>query len=257
MPRAPSGWPRDGQAALTWAARDSNPARQMIDLPRAFALSLGQLADPAILAVLGKSLAVTLALFAALGLGLYYALTAGFAALGWSDGGMAGAAAASILAVIAFWLLFRVVALAVLNFFAEDVVRAVERRHYPAAAQVPELPFATALRASLRGLRRTVLVNLAVLPIALLLLVTGIGTALVFAAANAWLLGRELTEMVWLRHAKGASLPVGAATRLALGGIVTVLLLVPFVNLVAPVLGAASATHLVHGRRAIPENIDA
>ena len=221
----------------------------MIDLPRAFALSLGQLADPAILTILAKSLAITLALFLGLGAGLYYALTAGFAALGWSDGGLAGAAAASILAVIAFWLLFRIVALAVLQFFAEDVVRAVERRHYPAAAAVPDLPFTTALQASLKGLRRTLLVNLAVLPVALLLLVTGVGTALVFAAANAWLLGRELTEMVWLRHGGQAALPVGGATRLALGGAVTALLLIPFVNLIAPVLGAASAAHLVHGRK--------
>ena len=228
----------------------------MTDLPRALALSLGQLADPAILAILAKSLVITLALFAGLGFALYYGLTAGFAALGWTDAaGLAGAAAAALLAVVAFWLLFRIVALAVLNFFAEDVVRAVERRHYPAAAAVPDLPFAAALSTSLRGLRRTLLVNLTVLPLALVLLFTGIGTALVFAAANAWLLGRELTEMVWLRHRgkedrAGDTLPVGGGTRLMLGGIVTALLLVPFVNLVAPVLGAASAAHLVHGRRA-------
>lgn len=223
----------------------------MIDLPRAFALSLGQLADPAILAILAKSLAITLALFATLGAALYYGLTMGFAALGWSEGGMVSAAAAAILAVVAFWLLFRIVALAVLQFFAEDVVRAVERRHYPSMAEVPELPFGRALSASVRGLRRTVLVNLAVLPVALLLLVTGVGTALAFAAANAWLLGRELTEMVWMRHAAGEPLPVGRLTRLALGAIVTGLLLIPFVNLIAPVLGAASAAHLVHGRKKI------
>ena len=221
----------------------------MTDLPRAFALSLGQLADPAILAVLAKSLALTLALFAVLGASLYYGLAAGFSSLGWADGGLAGAAAA-VLAVIAFWLAFRIAALAVLQFFAEDVVRAVERRHYPAAAAEADVPFGRALGASLRGLRRTVLVNALAAPLALLLLPTGVGPAVVFGLANSWLLGRELTEMVWLRHARGQPLPLGRVTRLALGGIVTALLLIPFLNLLAPVLGAASATHLVHGRRA-------
>jgi uncharacterized protein involved in cysteine biosynthesis len=39
---------------------------------------------------------------------------------------------------------------------------------------------------------------------------------------------------------------------LALGGAVVALLTVPFVNLVAPVLGAAAATHLVHSRKGRP-----
>ncbi len=98
---------------------------------------------------------------------------------------------------------------------------------------------------------RVLAVNAIVLPLALVLLVTGIGTALLLWAANAWLLGRELTEMVWLRHRADTSdlVPVGWPTRFALGGIVAALLIVPFVNLLAPVLGAAAATHLVHRAR--------
>ena len=78
-----------------------------------------------------------------------------------------------------------------------------------------------------------------------------IGTALLFWAVNAWLLGRELMDMVWLRHQPSAATapPLGALTRLALGGIVAGMLLIPFANLLAPVIGAAAATHLVHGRR--------
>jgi uncharacterized protein involved in cysteine biosynthesis len=80
------------------------------------------------------------------------------------------------------------------------------------------------------------------------LLFTGIGPALVFWAVNAWLLGRELTEMVWLRHrpSPAARAPVGRMTRFLLGGAIAALLAVPFANLLAPVLGAAAATHLVH-----------
>ncbi|MBU1757249.1 MAG: hypothetical protein KJ703_09745, partial [Alphaproteobacteria bacterium] len=124
----------------------------------------------------------------------------------------------------------------------------------PAAAAVPELSFASALRGSLRSTGRALLVNLAVSPLALVLLFTGVGPAVVFWLANALLLGRELQDMVWLRHRQAGdeSAPIGGATRFVLGGLVAALLAVPFVNFLAPVLGAASATHLVHRGR--PEN---
>lgn len=226
----------------------------MTSLPRALALSVGQLGDPAILKVLGKSLAVTLVIFALLGWAASFAFDAALEWLGLEDGSGLGALLAVLTVLIAGWLLFRLVALAVLQFFAEDVVRAVEARHYPAAAAVPELSFASALRGSLRSTGRALLVNLAVSPLALVLLFTGVGPAVVFWLANALLLGRELQDMVWLRHRQAGdeSAPIGGATRFVLGGLVAALLAVPFVNFLAPVLGAASATHLVHRGR--PEN---
>lgn len=223
----------------------------MQEILRAFALSLRQLNDPAVLAVLAKSLAVTLAVFAALGTGLYWALAGLLADWGHADAGLAGAAAAALIGGLAFWLLFRILALAVLQFFAEDVVRAVEARHYPAAAAAAELRFGPALAASMRGLARAVAVNALAAPFVVALLVTGVGAPLLLWAVNAWLLGRELTEMVWLRHRAGGAdaLPVSGAARFALGGVTAALLLAPFVNLIAPVLGAASAAHLVHRAR--------
>ena len=101
----------------------------MTQLPRAFALAVGQLSDPAILRVLAKSLLVTLAIFAALGLAAWRGLAAGLANYAAEYEGLSGLIAI-VLAVIGAWLLFRVVALAVLQFYADDVVRAVERRHY-------------------------------------------------------------------------------------------------------------------------------
>lgn len=219
----------------------------MTELPRAFALAMGQLSDPAILRVLAKSLLATLAIFAGLGLLAWRGWAVALADYAAGYEGLSGLIAI-VLTVLGGWLLFRVVALAVLQFFADDVVRAVERRHYSAAAAVPQLPFSAELSASARGLLRTVAVNAVVLPFALLLLVTGVGPALLLWAANAWLLGRELTEMVWLRHRadRAEPVPVSGITRFLLGGIVAALLIVPFVNLLAPVLGAAAATHLVH-----------
>lgn len=225
----------------------------MSRLPTVFALAFAQLGDPRILAVLGKSLAVTLAIFAVLAVALWQGLAWALDAYATGYGGELGALLAVLLAVLAGWLLFRIVALAVLQFFADDVVLAVEERHYPEAASAArKLSFGEDLRNALAGTARAVIVNLIALPLALVLLVTGIGPAILFWAVNAWLLGRELEEMAWARHRhrREAKSPVGGATRFMLGGIVAALLLVPFANLLAPVLGAAAATHLVHRRRA-------
>ena len=234
---------------LPWWTAQAKPFA-MTQLPRAFALALGQLSDPAVLRVLAKSMLATLAIFVLLGIAAWQGLAAALStyAAGYEE---LGSLIAIALTVIGGWLLFRVVALAVLQFFADDVVRAVERRHYSAAAAVPDLPFTAELAASGRGLLRTIAVNAVVLPVALVLLLTGIGTALLLWAANAWLLGRELTEMVWLRHRsdKDDLAPVSPLTRFLLGGIVAALLIVPGLNLLAPVLGAAAATHLVHRGR--------
>lgn len=209
--------------------------------------ALPQLAEGAVLRVLVKSVLVTLLLFAGFGLAGWYGLTR--LLVQWDEGTAAelGGLLAVLLTVIGGWLLFRLVALLVLQFFAEDIVAAVEARHYPHAQHsLRHRTLAQNARDGLRSLARALLVNLIVLPFALVLLVTGIGTALLFWFANAILLGRELTEMVLLRHTPDTGTNVSGLQRFALGGFVAALMAVPLVNLLMPVLGAAAATHLVH-----------
>jgi uncharacterized protein involved in cysteine biosynthesis len=89
--------------------------------------------------------------------------------------------------------------------------------------------------------------NLLALPVAAVLAFTAIGPALVFLAVNAVLLGRELTDMAWLRHCHGneRDYPVGRAERFVLGAVIAGMMLVPLAGLFAPVIGAAAGTHLV------------
>jgi CysZ protein len=217
-------------------------------------LALGQLADGKVVRVLLKSLAVSLVLFGLIAWGGWYGLDAMLDWLGLDEGLFAGAdavrgLASLLLAVIGLWLAWRIVAMAVINFFADEVVQAVEQRHYPAAAaRARDLPVNEQVSTSTRAALRALLVNLAVLPFAIILLVTGIGPALLFWLVNAVLLGIELQDMVWLRHRrdKGDQAPVTRAERFMLGGAVAALLAIPFVNLLAPLLGAAAATHLIH-----------
>jgi uncharacterized protein involved in cysteine biosynthesis len=221
----------------------------------ALALSIGQLGDRRLLAVLAKSLTVTLALLATLGAALWFAVR--WAVREWlaAGDGLAGLAgiAAAITGVALAWLLWRAIAIAVIGLFADDVVIAVEARHYPGAlASARRVPLAASAAMSLGSAARSILANLAASPLYLLLLVTGVGTPIGFFVINAWLLGRDLGDMVAIRHIDRGALSVERratrGSRWLLGGAGTALLLVPFVNLVAPVLGAAMATHLFHRR---------
>lgn len=222
----------------------------MSAVPAAIVKAFGQLGDRAVVAVLVKSIVITLVLFAGLGVGLYFGLVEAGQRYG-VDEGWAGLAAV-LLVPLAMWLLFRVVALAVLQFFADAIVVAVEARHYPALAERAQpLPLPREVAVATRGLLRALGYNLLALPLAAVLLFTAIGPAVVFLAVNAVLLGREFTDMAWLRHhtAAGggdeAANPSPWAERALLGAAIAGLMLVPFLNFVAPVIGAAAGTHLV------------
>jgi CysZ protein len=223
----------------------------------ALALALGQLGDPRIRRVLARSLLLTLLLFVSAAALLGWSLV-GSNPCGWGPlhgecvigGGAAPLALAFLIAGL--WFLFPAVAIGVIGFFSDEVVAAVEARHYPGAAG-RDLRFGRSLAMGLRSAGRLLLWNLLALPFYLLLLVTGIGPFLLFFAVNAFALGRDLGEMVAARHLDGAALERWlAATRLRralLGLIATWLFMIPFANLLAPVLGAAAATHLYHRRK--------
>ncbi len=221
----------------------------ILSLPSAFGLAAGQLADRAILAVLVKSVAITLLILIAIGFAVG-ALAQDFAGyLELAVGPEFGTLVSIVAALLGGWLLFRIVALAVLPFFGDDIVAAVERRHYPAARNSARTRnWREETGESLRATGLTLAVNGAALLLSIPLLLTAIGPALLFFVANAWLLGRELVALTANRHT--ADVQVGPATRLALGAITAGLAIVPFVNLLAPVLGAAAACHLVHRKAA-------
>lgn len=212
-------------------------------LPRA----LSSLADRHLLPIWLKSLAVTVLVFAVLAGAGWYGLATLIERF-WPNDRL-GDAVAVLVVALAGWLLWRILALAVLQFFADEVVLAVESRDYPEmAARARKLGLHEEAMRALAGAGRALLYNLLALPVALVLAVTGIGAPLVFLAVNAVLLGRELQDMVWLRHRPSPESPppLSGIERLLLGGTIAVLLTVPVANFVAPFLGAACAVHLIH-----------
>lgn len=226
---------------------------------RALPLAIGDLADPRVLRLLARSLAVTLLLFVAIGAVLAFALN-GFdpcdvfgddsCPIGFGTSGFA----AFLLTAILLWFLFPVVAIGVISAFMDQIVAAVEARHYPEAlAHARPLGMVRGAWLGLRSSLRVALYNLVALPFYILFLVTGVGTVLLFMVVNGAAFGRDLGEMVAVRHLDRAGcrawLAGSRGERTLVGIVVTGIFLVPFVNLLAPVLGAAMATHLFHQRR--------
>jgi uncharacterized protein involved in cysteine biosynthesis len=169
--------------------------------------------------------------------------------LGWSaPEGLFGALVTAILIGGLGWLLFRAVAMAIVGLYADRIVAAVEEAGYAdrhALAQVA--PVTEGMRVALRSAARAVGWNLAALPLYLLLVATGIGAPLLYLAVNAYLLGRDLAELVEGRHPDLP--PFTASERWQLGLVSALLFLPPVVNLLAPVWSVAMAAHMFHGRK--------
>jgi uncharacterized protein involved in cysteine biosynthesis len=217
------------------------------EMIRALMLSFQSLSDRRVAILLAKVIVLTILVFGALGVGLWYLLDALFAYLGWQDDGTLSALASFALLLLSGVLLFRVVAVAITWIFADDIIDAVEDRHYPAHAELGQKPgLAAGTAMAMRSVARVIGYNLLALPVYLLLLITGVGTAIAFLLVNALLLGRDLEDMLVARHGKARG-SIATLPRLLLGLLGTAGMLIPFVNLLVPVIATAMAVHLVHG----------
>lgn len=139
------------------------------------------------------------------------------------------------------------VASAFTGFFLEDVSDAVEDRHYPHLPPATPLTLAEGLRQSVNFLGLVIAVNLGAL---FLYPFVGPGIPLVFWAINGFLLGREYFSLVALRRLPHSEVKAmrrrNRWTLWAAGTLMAAPLSIPLLNLVIPVLGVATFTHLYH-----------
>jgi CysZ protein len=213
---------------------------------RALSLAIQSLTDKKIALVLAQSIALTLALFAALGVASWYALNAILARWGITDSTISGLGAIAIMLLLGA-ILFRIIAVAIVWIFSDQIVDRVEDRYYPDHAARRASPgLAASLRLALRSAGRALGYNLVALPVYLMLLVTGLGTPLLFLGVNAYLLGRDLQDMLITRHGPDQG-SVALLPRLTVGALGSAAMLVPVVNLLIPVIATAMIVHLAHG----------
>lgn len=208
----------------------------------AAALALADVTSPAFRGVLVKSLALTLALFVALLLGIEWALPqVTHVGAEWAEVLIGLAAALGLIAGFIF-LLAPVTALFA-GLYLDQIARAVEAAHYPSDPPGRDLPTGEALLMGLKFGIVVLLVTLATLP----LLFVGLG-ALLLVAANAWLISREYVEMIARRHMdRGAArqLRIDNGPELFIAGLLpAVIALVPLANLFLPLFCTAYFTHL-------------
>ncbi|MES0824480.1 EI24 domain-containing protein [Ruegeria sp. SCP11] len=139
------------------------------------------------------------------------------------------------------------VASAITSMFLEEVAQAVEDKHYPTQPAVPGIAFSEGLRDALGFMGVLIVANL------LALILYAIFTPLapfIFWAMNGFLLGREYFTLAAMRRVgrEGARKlrAKHSATIWLAGTLMAIPLAVPLVNLVIPILGAATFTHIYH-----------
>lgn len=209
----------------------------------AFGKAIRQLGDPAIRRVLWLSVALSLAVFAVLWSAVGYLLThTTLFQLPWLDAAVDVLGGIATLAIS--WFLFPVVISAFIGLVLERIAEAVERRYYPALPPARDISTGEAISGSLRFLAITLALNLVVL----LFLVVPPVFPFVFYAVNGYLLSREYFEVVAARRLPAPAVRTLRRTHMrrlfAAGLVVALLLTVPFVNLLAPIIGTAAMVHI-------------
>ncbi len=139
------------------------------------------------------------------------------------------------------------VASAITSMFLEDVAKAVEAEHYPHLPQVPPIPFWTGLKDSVNFLGVLIGANTVAL---ILYVIFPPFSPLIFWGLNGYLLGREYFQLAAMRRLgmEGAKqLRKEHSGKIWIAGtLMAIPLSVPLLNLVIPIYGAATFTHIYH-----------
>lgn len=221
---------------------------------QAFFRALGQLDDPRFRRVVGLGVLLAIALLAGIyaaflqaihwftpdeiNLPLIGPVTGLESLLGW----------ASLFLMLGLSIFLMVpVASAFTGIFLEDVAKAVEARHYPNLPPARGMTYFEAFRQTINFLGLVIAVNVVAV---FLYPFAGPLSPLVFWTVNGLLLGSEYFTLVAQRHLPREE--VKALRRRNFGSLwlagtlMAAPLSVPILNLVIPVLGVATFTHLFH-----------
>ena len=219
-----------------------------------FLKALAQLTDPRFRRVIGLGVGLSLALF----IGAYALIVfliglfdpssitlPFFGQIDWLVTALSVGSFALML-LLSFFLMIPV-ASAITSMFLDTVAEAVEEVHYPGLPAAPKVGFTEALRDTLSFLG--VLIGANILAFALYVILP-FASVLIFYLLNGFLLGREYFTMAAIRREgreRAYAMRKKHGTEIWIAGCLMALpLTIPLVNLLIPVLGAATFTHLYH-----------
>ncbi|MBN1483562.1 MAG: EI24 domain-containing protein [Chloroflexia bacterium] len=153
-----------------------------------------------------------------------------------------------VLALAAGWFMLPALTVLLSSLFQEAAIRRVERAYYPEAGPRPEPKFWPEFWHDVRFTAGALLLNLLVLP----LYTVGVGFV-VSILLNSYLLGREFFETAaGYRLGKKQARALGWQHRRAVYGgglLITLMTLVPLLNLFVPLLAVVWMVHVYHGIR--------
>jgi CysZ protein len=190
------------------------------------------------------TLLITAILFVALFVGVEYALSR-LPTLGsiWVNRFLE--LAAPIILILAIFFLGTPVAAMVGSLFLDRIAAKVDAQFYPNDPKAPGTPVVTGVGEAFRLIGLALVINLALVPVDI-----GIpGVAeLATILANGWLLGREFFELAALRHLSRQESDAlrrrHSGTIYAAGLLISILTVIPVVDLIAPFFCSALMAHL-------------
>jgi len=217
----------------------------------AFFAALGQMGDRRFQGVLWLGIGTTVAL-----------LVAAFYVLSWLIGGWIGetvtlpfigpidwlnTAGSLVVVLVASVFLMVPIASAVSGIFLDWVAQAVEDKHYPHLPPARDVGIGETVKDTVNFLGILILANLVAL---VLYLVFAPLAPFIFWGLNGFLLGREYFMVAAIRRMPRLDAKALRARNLltiwAAGVLMVVPLTIPIINLIVPVLGAATFTHIYH-----------
>ncbi|MCK0070264.1 EI24 domain-containing protein [Kordiimonas laminariae] len=163
-------------------------------------------------------------------------------------------AAAGFWAVVSVgsYLLFPGIVTMVMGVLIDKIATAVEEEYYPNRIGTREVPITDVVISAGKLTLIMLVVNLlALVPYIILFFMTAsAGAFALFIAINGFLLGREYYEMVAMRHMDRKMMnrfrmEYGSKIFMV-GAMMAAMFAVPFLNILAPIIGAAVMTHVFH-----------
>lgn len=219
-----------------------------------FLKAIGQIGDRRFRKVLWRGIGLTVLLLAAItavlvwGIGWLVGDSVTLPLLGqvqWVDNVISWAFVALMVVMSVFLMV--PVASAFVSMFLDDVAEAVEDRHYPTLPKVDGVPLRDGIIDGISAMGVLIAANIAALLLTLVFPIAGLP---VFYAVNGFLLGREYFTVAAMRRLgrKGAvqMRKQHGATIWIAGVLMALPLTVPILNLIVPIIGAATFTHLFH-----------
>ena len=223
-----------------------------------FLKAVAQLPDPRLRRVLWIGVLGSVAIFIVLWAGLWWSMSA----VAWTEiwgiswlidwfGGIAQWVAGMVFlssVMFATLVLFPAVITILVGFFLEDVVNAVEARHYPGQPAARPQPASEVLATTVKFALMVIALNVLFLPVYLVLFFVPPLNLVLYYVLNGYLVSREYYELVALRRLAprpARRLRRAHRGRVLLAGIVVVFIMtIPVVNLIAPVLATAFMVHV-------------